>query len=96
LTGNDLSSIITVMQIHSPMLYNRISDARPIVRRLGDANLHKLYANCVQIWARLDGELVECRRRNRLTPKYTEIAQKLDESLVVLEQHLTFGSLLKM
>lgn len=96
LTGNDLSCIITVMQIHSPMLYNRISDARPIVRRLGDANLYKLYANCVQIWAQLDGELVQCRRRGRVTQKYTELATKLDETLVVLEQQLTFGTLLKM
>ena len=84
------------MQLHSPMLYNRISDARPIVQRLGDANLYKLYANCVQIWAQLDGELVQCRRRGRVTQKYTEIAQQLDETLVVLEQQLTFGTLLKM
>ena len=84
------------MQSHSPELYNRIADARPIVVRLGDAKLHLMLQNCVGYWAKLDGEFVECRRRNRLTPKYTEIAQNLDESLVVLEQHLTFGSLLKM
>ena len=96
LTSNDLSSIITVMQIHSPMLYNRISDARPIVRRLNDANLHKLYANCVGIWARLDTEFVECRRRGRVTQNYTELETQLDQTLVVLEQQLTFGTLLKM
>jgi len=84
------------MQSHSPELYNRIADARPIVVRLGDAKLHLMLQNCVGYWAKLDGEFVECRRRNRLTPKYTEIAQRLDEALVVLEQHLTFGTLLKM
>ena len=84
------------MQSHSPMLYNRIADARPIVRNLGDANLNLMLQNCVALWAKLDGEFVECRRRNRLTQKYTEIAQRLDEALVVLEQHLTFGTLLKM
>jgi len=96
LTGNDLSSIITVMQSHSPNLYNRIADARPIVVRLGDANLQDLYQNCVRMWSRLDGEFVECRRRNRYTVRYEELACQLDEALVVLEQHLTFGTLLKM
>jgi len=84
------------MQSHSPALYNRIADARPMVIRLRDANLHLMFQNCVEYWARLDGEFVECRRRKRVTQKYTEIAQQLDEALVVLEQHLTFGALLKM
>ena len=48
------------------------------------------------MWAQLDGEFVECRRRNRYTAKYEELARQLDEALVVLEQHLTFGTLLKM
>ena len=96
MTPNDLSSIITVMQIHSSALYNRMSDARPVALRLGDANIHKMYHNCVKIWARLDGELVECRRRKRVTQKYTELETQLDQALVVLEQHLVFGTLLKM
>ena len=58
--------------------------------------MHLMFQNCVAGWAKLDGEFVECRRRGRLTQKYTELAQKLDEALVVLEQHLVFGSLLKM
>jgi hypothetical protein len=84
------------MQTHSPELYNRIADARPTVVRLGDAKLNLMFQNCVAYWARLDGEFVECRRRKRVTQKYTEIARQLDEALVVLEQHLTFGTLLKM
>jgi hypothetical protein len=84
------------MQSHSPELYNRISDARAQVKRLGDAKLNLMYQNCVAAWARLDAEFVECRRRNRLTPKYTTLAEKLDQDLVVLEQHLTFGALLKL
>ena len=96
LTRIDLSVIIKIMQSHSPNLYNRIADARPIVARLGDSNLQDLYQNCVKMWAQLDGEFVECRRRNRYTAKYEELARQLDEALVVLEQHLTFGTLLKM
>jgi len=96
LTGIDLSVIIKIMQSHSPTLYNRISDARPIVQNLGDAKLHLMFQNCVGLWAKLDGEFVECRRRNRFTAKYEELARQLDEALVVLEQHLVFGTLLKM
>jgi len=84
------------MQSHSPALYNRIADARPIVVRLGDAKLNLMFQNCVAYWAKLDGEFVECRRRNRYTVRYEELARQLDEALVVLEQHLTFGTLLKM
>jgi hypothetical protein len=82
--------------LHSPDLYNRIAYARPSVQKLSDAKLNLMFQNCVGYWAKLDGEFVECRRRQRLTQKYTEIAQKLDEALVVLEQHLVFGTLLKM
>ena len=84
------------MQTHSPELYNRISDARPRIMRLGDAKLHLMFQNCVGYWERLDGEFVECRRLKRVTLKYTEIAQILDQALVVLEQHLVLGTLIKM
>lgn len=96
LTCIDLSVIIKIMQSHSPNLYNRIADARPIVVKLGDAKLHLMFQNCVGYWAKLDGEFVECRRRNKFTAKYEELARQLDEALIVLEQHLTFGTLLKM
>jgi hypothetical protein len=55
-----------------------------------------MWANCARLWNNLDGEFVQCRRHQKVTPKYTEIAENLDKSLVVLEQQLTFGSLLKM
>ena len=84
------------MQTHSPKLYNRIADARPTIMKLGDNKLHLMLQNCVGIWAKLDAEFVNCRRRSKLTPKYEELARQLDEALVVLEQHLVFGTLLKM
>jgi hypothetical protein len=55
-----------------------------------------MWDNCARLWNNLDGEFVQCRRYQKVTPKYTEIAENLDKSLVVLEQQLTFGSLLKM
>ena len=55
----------------------------------------------MQIWrnARLqfdlmDQELVQCRRANKFSPKYTELEKHLLESLEIIEQHLTFATLL--
>jgi len=95
LTQNDFYSTITVMH-HSQELYNRLEDARRVTFRLRDNNLTKMWANCARLWNELDNEFVQCRRYQKVTPKYTEIAENLDKSLVVLEQQLTFGSLLKM
>jgi len=95
LTLNDFDSIITVMH-HSPELFARLDAAQRVVFKLHDNNLVKMWANCARLWNELDIEFVQCRRRQRLTAKYAEIAEKLDTALVVLEQHLTFGTLLKM
>jgi len=81
---------------HSPELHNRLEEARRVALRLRDKNLSKMWGNCALLWVELDNEFVQCRRYQKITPKYTEIAENLDKSLVVLEQQLTFGSLLKM
>jgi len=94
LTGFKFYSIITSM--HNEELHCRLAEARRVVLRLHDSDLLKMWANCARLWNNLDGEFVQCRRYQKVTPKYTEIAENLDKSLVVLEQQLTFGSLLKM
>jgi hypothetical protein len=94
LTSLMFCSIINVM--HNEELHRRIEEARRVAFRLHDSNLIKMWANCARLWDNLDGEFVQCRRYQKVTPKYTEIAENLDKSLVVLEQHLVFGSLLKM
>jgi len=81
---------------HSPELHQRLTDANPVVQRLGNTQLHLMYQNCVGLWARLDSEFVECRRKRKFTAKYEELAKKLEEALVVLEQQLILGSLLNI
>jgi hypothetical protein len=94
LTGFKFYSIITVM--HNEELFARLEEARRVAFRLHDTDLLKMWANCARLWNELDNEFVQCRRYQKITPKYTEIAENLDKSLVVLEQHVVFGSLLKM
>jgi hypothetical protein len=94
LTSLMFCSIINVM--HNQELHRRLEDARSVAFKLQDNNLVKMWGNCAQLWNKLDNEFVQCRRYQKITPKYTEIAENLDKSLVVLEQQLTFGSLLKM
>jgi hypothetical protein len=82
--------------MHNEELHLRLEEARRVVFRLQDNNLTKMWANCARLWNKLDNEFVQCRRYQKITPKYTEIAENLDKDLVVLEQHLIFGSLLKL
>jgi hypothetical protein len=80
---------------HIGNLKERLEICRPIIPELGEAKLYKIYRNCYKLWDKLDNELIECRRMGRITTKYTEISSELDQAIVVLEQHLVFGSLLK-
>mgnify|MGYP003345278396 CR=1 FL=1 len=96
LTTNDLSCIIKNMHSHNNDLWRRIDEARATVIKLKNNDLRLMFANCMKCWQEMDRELVECRRRRRITPKYTELSEKLDQALVVLEQHLVFGTLLKI
>ena len=82
--------------MHNEELHRRLEEARRVVFRLHDSDLRRMWDNCARLWNNLDGEFVQCRRYQKVTPKYTEIAENLDKSLVVLEQQLVFGSLLKM
>lgn len=58
------------------------------------SDLYKMYQNCKNIYIELDKETVECRRLKRNTLRYTELEQKLNESIQEFEQWITFASLL--
>jgi hypothetical protein len=45
-------------------------------------------------WNDLDQELINCRRQNRCTPRYQEIAQDLLNRIELMEQYITFATLL--
>ena len=50
------------------------------------STMWKFYNNCRLLWVELDIEMVECRRRKRVTQKYTELEAKYTESIRNFEQ----------
>ena len=58
------------------------------------SELFKIYTNCKNIYVELNKESVECRRLKRETVKYRELEEKLNESINVFEQWITYSTLL--
>jgi len=58
------------------------------------SQLYKMYTNCRKIHTEMSQELVECRRRKKLTQKYTELETNLNLSISEFEQWTTFANLL--
>lgn len=58
------------------------------------SELYKMYTNCRAIADNISREEVECRRIQRVTPKYTDLLLQLDNSLDEFEQWVTFSKLL--
>jgi hypothetical protein len=56
--------------------------------------LWKFYENCRRIWAEMDKEMVECRRRRRVTHKYTELQIQFDECVKHFEQWIIMAKLM--
>jgi hypothetical protein len=57
-------------------------------------DLTKIWKNCCQTWKEMSQEDVTCRRLGRKTPKYLDLEKELKDGLDLLEQYLTFASLL--
>ena len=58
------------------------------------SQLFKLWKNCVNLYTEMDKELVECRRLQRVTPKYAELETKLNEAMQNFEHWITYARLL--
>jgi hypothetical protein len=58
------------------------------------STMWKFYNNCRLLWVELDTEMVECRRRKRVTQKYTELASKYTESIKNFEQWHVMAALM--
>lgn len=54
----------------------------------------KLWQHARDLYTELDKEMVNCRRRQKLTPAYHEIEAKLLESLNTFDQYLMWANLL--
>ena len=57
-------------------------------------DMRRLWRPARAQWDELDKELVECRRLNKLTVRYREIEQDLLARLDLMEQYITFATLL--
>ena len=58
------------------------------------SSLRKFYENCRRTWVELDNEMVECRRRQRVTHKYTELQAQFDECVKHFEQWIIMAKLM--
>jgi translation initiation factor 2 beta subunit (eIF-2beta)/eIF-5 len=58
------------------------------------SSLWKFYENCRRTWIELDKEMVECRRRQRVTHKYTELQAQFDEYVKHFEQWIIMAKLM--
>ena len=57
-------------------------------------DLKKIWKNCSETWADMSREDINCRRLGKKTPHYLDLEKQVLEGLELLEQYLTFASLL--
>jgi hypothetical protein len=58
------------------------------------ADMRRLWRPARAIWDELDREMVECRRLNKPTVRYRELEQDLETRLDIMDQYITFATLL--
>lgn len=79
-------------------IVKRIDDvaahARKIKNLTACRDMIKLADNSHELLMDLSRELVECRRRNKLSPKSKDLLKALDESVDHAEKMLTYAQLL--
>jgi len=56
--------------------------------------LWKFYNNTRLIWVEMDTEMIQCRRRGKLTQKYTELEAQYAENIKIFEQWTTMATLI--
>ena len=57
-------------------------------------DMRRLWRPARALWDELDKELVECRKLNKPTVRYQEIEQDLNNRLEIMDQYITFATLL--
>lgn len=72
------------------MIFFRIIDIPPAMRE----DMRRLWRPARALWTELDKETVECRRLHKPTARYQEIEQDLLARIELMEQYLTFATLL--
>jgi len=68
-----------------------VSHAKDIRAR---STLYKFYKNCREIYTEMDKEMVLCRRKDKLTLKYTELQAEYTEAINTFEQWAVMAALM--
>jgi hypothetical protein len=58
------------------------------------STLYKFYKNCRDIYTKMDKEMVLCRRKDKLTLKYTELEAQFTEAINTFEQWAVMAALM--
>jgi len=91
-------SIITVMQEihqkHRDELDALLEALQSTKDMRAKSTLWKFYNNARLIWVELDKEMIQCRRRKKLTQKYTDLEVQYAECIKVFEQWTLMATLL--
>lgn len=78
-------------------LLDRIDKLANQSRKIADAraceDMLRFCNNAYEIGVCLSKELVECRRKNKLSPLSAELLMQLDESIEHIEKMLTFAKI---
>ncbi len=56
-------------------------------------DLLKFYRNILEVWNKLDNEMINCRRRNCESATYTELATTIRERLKVMDKEIFWRGL---
>ena len=56
-------------------------------------DLVSLHSNLRLIWAKMDNEMIECRKRNRATSNYTELSRELAKYLKIMDREVFWQQL---
>jgi len=94
LTIKSKDSIITVMNNYQSQLTELLAQVQATNDSQGKNDLNKLHKACSQILTEISKESVNCRRLQKVTPKYLELDQQFKDAISNLEQWITFAKLL--
>lgn len=59
-------------------------------------DLKRMYTNCTNLLTELSKEAVECRRKGKITPKYSDLLEQLELVVTNLEKYMVFAGLMDM
>jgi len=98
LTGIGFYRIIPSMQQQHEAHIAKLEELLASVSHTKDirarSTLFKFYKNCRDIYTEMDKEMVHCRRRNKLTQKYTELQVQFTEAITTFEQWTVMAALM--